>query len=499
MLLSLSTASFAGGLLTNTNNHIAFNRSFAREGAIGIDGVYYNPAGVAFLPKGWHLSMNIQNVYQTRTIASGMTVPALQGTPYYQPFKLNGGNADGVKTFKGKASVPILPSVQAALNYDNWGFQAGFSLIGGGGKCEFGNGLPSFERQVAMAPALLAQMGMTSETPGYGVDMYMKGTQYVFGTQFGVTYKFNEHLSVYAGMRFNYIWNKYEGNITNISASIGGQDERLYDYFGLKSKEYLSQASAYSALAAATEDPATKAQLEAAAKQYGAGAEKMSAAQQVVSDRYLDCTQNGWGITPIMGIDYRTGKFNFGARLEFTNHLNIENNTKRDDTGMFGDGVNTPNDLPGIVAVGAQYSVLPNVRLLASYHYYFDKDAKMANGKQKYLSRNTQEYLAGVEWDVTKNILVSCGGQRTSYGLGDGKYLTDLSFVTSSYSVGFGTKFKIAKNASVNLAYFWTTYEHFDKSYTQQMSAGTTNVDVQCSDRFTRTNKVLGAGIDIDF
>jgi hypothetical protein len=40
---------WAGGLLTNTNQNIAFNRNFAREGTIGIDGVYSNPAGVAFL------------------------------------------------------------------------------------------------------------------------------------------------------------------------------------------------------------------------------------------------------------------------------------------------------------------------------------------------------------------------------------------------------------------------------------------------------------------
>lgn len=499
LLLGASPVCHAGGLLTNTNNSIAFCRNFARDGVIAIDGVYSNPAGVAFLPNGWHLSMNIQNVYQTRTIESGFTVPALQGTPFYQPFTLNGGNENGIKRFKGKASVPVLPSVQAALNYDKWGFQAGFSLIGGGGKCEFGDGLASFERPISLIPALLSQMGVTSTTPGYSVDSYMKGSQYVFGFQFGATYKVNEHLSFYGGMRFNYIWNKYEGSITDISANIDGKDELLYEYFGLKADEYLSQASAYAALAAATSDPTTKAQLEAAAEQYNTGAEKMTAARTTVADRYLDCTQNGWGITPIIGADYRVGNLNIGARLEFTNHLNIENNTKRDDTGLFADGVNTPNDLPGIVAVGAQYSILPSLRVMGSWHYYFDKDAKMADGKQKRLSRNTQEYLAGVEWDITKDVMVSCGGQRTSYGLGDGGYLSDMSFVTSSYSFGFGTKFRISKHASVNIAYFFTDYEHFDKSYAQQFSAAGQTVEGQCTDRFTRTNKVLGAGVDIDF
>ena len=59
---------FAGGLLTNTNQNVAFNRMMSREASIGIDGVYYNPAGVVFMGDGHHLSINWQLAYQTRTI-----------------------------------------------------------------------------------------------------------------------------------------------------------------------------------------------------------------------------------------------------------------------------------------------------------------------------------------------------------------------------------------------------------------------------------------------
>ena len=137
-LLAMATTTQAGGLLTNTNQNIAFNRNFARVGAIGIDGVYFNPAGVAFLDQGFHLSLNFQNVYQTREITSTFSVPALANTPYEYPFKLNGGNTtDGSKFYQGKASVPILPSFQVAYNKDKWSFQAGFGLTGGGGKAAF--------------------------------------------------------------------------------------------------------------------------------------------------------------------------------------------------------------------------------------------------------------------------------------------------------------------------------------------------------------------------
>lgn len=550
-LLAMATTTQAGGLLTNTNQNIAFNRNFARVGAIGIDGVYFNPAGVAFLDQGFHLSLNFQNVYQTREITSTFSVPAFANMPYEYPFKLNGGNTtDGSKFYIGKASVPILPSFQVAYNKDKWSFQAGFGLTGGGGKSTFNEGLPSFERPVSLLPALINKQLPTfsallgqNETPAtsYSLQSYMNGQQYNFGLQLGAAYKINENLSVFGGARFNYIYNKYEGSITKISANVGGNNQKLYDYFASKVKALNEKASALQAQAVAAQtqaavyqaqadkatDPTAKAQYQAAADQYSAGAQKATAGAQLVragadkldsskenvKDRYLEVSQRGWGITPILGIDYRTGKWNFAARYEFTTKLNIENKTKKDDTNRYKDGVNTPNDIPGILALGAQYEVLKNLRVMAGYNHYFDKDARMDNDKQKFLKNNTQEFLAGVEWDINPSVTVSAGGQRTLYGLGDGKYLTDLSFVTSSYSFGVGAKIKVAKNAHLNVAYFFTNYSNFKKEYTDEIvvgkkqvtqpdgsvitqpeKIGTTNTDI-----FTRTNKVFGIGLDIDF
>ena len=36
---------FAGGILTNTNQSVLFLKNPARDAAIGLDGVYSNPAG----------------------------------------------------------------------------------------------------------------------------------------------------------------------------------------------------------------------------------------------------------------------------------------------------------------------------------------------------------------------------------------------------------------------------------------------------------------------
>ena len=58
--LMVSNSTFAGGILTNTNQNAAFLRNPARGAVIAIDGVYSNPAGIAFMPEGFHMSISWQ-------------------------------------------------------------------------------------------------------------------------------------------------------------------------------------------------------------------------------------------------------------------------------------------------------------------------------------------------------------------------------------------------------------------------------------------------------
>ncbi len=511
-LSASATSVFAGGLLTNTNQSIAFNRNFAREATTNIDGVYSNPAGAAFLKEGFHLSLNFQNIYQKRIINSGMTVPALAPLKMENPMALGGGTPEGYKEFVGKAAVPILPSFQAAYNRDKWSFQVGFGIVGGGGKASFDTGLGSFERPISLIPALLTANGVPAT--GYSVSSSMIGQQYIFGLQLGAGYKINKNMAVYGGARFNYVSNKYQGNISNISAVMGGNSVNLYDFASQKVQEYTQMATQAKAAAEqatatanATTNPAEKQKYQTMAQQYAAGAEKATAGaatmtllQGATKDKQLDVTQTGWGITPIIGFHYKQGKWDIGTRFEFNTHLNIQNNTKIDDTKQFPHGVNTPSDIPALWTVGAQYAILPTLRAMVGYHHFFDKSAKMANDKQKLLKSNTQEFLAGMEWDITDKITISAGGQSTRYGLGNGSYLTDLSFVTSSYSLGFGAEVRVAKNMKLNVAYFFTNYENFKKEYTTTYAVGDkAKFEANNVDDFTRTNKALGVGLNIEF
>ena len=73
--------------------------------------------------------------------------------------------------------------------------------------------------------------------------------------------------------------------------------------------------------------------------------------------------------------------------------------------------------------------------------------------------------LAGAEYDINKRWRVSAGWQTTYYGLGDdSKYLTDMSFVTNSNSIGVGARFQLRKKVAINIAYFKTFYKHYKKT-----------------------------------
>lgn len=220
-----SNAAFAGGILTNTNQSVSFLRNPARDAAIGLDGVYSNPAGVAFLPDGLHIGFNWQYARQTRTV-----------TTQNELLKLGvRNNGLDTKEYKGVANAPFIPSLQAAYNKNKWSFQFNFSVPGGGGKCEFDQGLGSFEtvvgaiasRLIGVSTALNSQINaLGASVPtvtGYSVDGYMKGQQYYFGFQIGAARKITENLSVYGGLRLLYGTASYEARLNNIRV-MNGQD-----------------------------------------------------------------------------------------------------------------------------------------------------------------------------------------------------------------------------------------------------------------------------------
>ena len=432
VMLIVSIPTFAGGLLTNTNQHVSFLRMLARGASIDIDGVYSNPAGLAFLPgDGLYLSLNGQSAYQTRNISTTFPLFPEEGNRRY---------------YKGTASAPFIPSFQGAYKKGDWTISGSFAVVGGGGKASFDDGLGMFD---SMIMGNISQASGGQITPSmYSINSAMDGSQFIYGVQLGLSYKINDWLSVFAGGRMNYFSGGYEGFLT---ATVNSNIPNL-------------------------------------------GGTELAAIE-------LDCDQTGWGITPILGADVKLGKWNIGLKYEFLTNLTLENKTRKaevrasgvampDDElnplASFKDGVNTPSDIPALLTAAVGYEILPTLRASVEYHHFFDKAAGMAGGKEKALKHGTHEFLLGAEWDVTKQLTLSGGFQRTDYGLAD-DFQSDISFSCDSYSLGFGAAIKMTKHLTMNVAYFWTNYSDYDK------------ITATGSTTYSRTNKVFGLGVDYKF
>ena len=461
MTAALSMPALAGGLLHNTNQSIHFMRMMARGATTEVDAIYSNPAGTAFNSHdGWQVSVNIQSATQRRDIDATFSLFP---------------EADHKRFYKGEAVAPVVPSLYGMYRKGKWAFSGFFGIVGGGGKCNFNNGLPMFD---AAAMALIYNqsqqlLGMAITPDKYSISSSMRGRQYVFGLQLGAAYRFNDHWSAFVGGRMNYFSGNYRGHVDVTAGS---------DLVALGRQ--LAQAR-----------PELAPTLNAMMGEGGLG------------HVALDCDQSGWGVTPILGVNYHWDRLTLAAKYEFKTHLNIENDTKklecsseqmRERMAEYEHGVNTPNDLPAVLYVAAGFEFIPNkLRGAVEYHFYDDRHARMANDKQKALKHGTHEILAGLEWDINRLFTVSGGFQNTDYGLSD-DYQSHTSFSCDSYTLGFGGKVNITPKLALNVAYFWTTY----RDYTKVVPAGNPGycgTTLAGTDVYSRTNKVFGVGVDYKF
>ena len=439
-----SAAVQAGGLMTNTNYHIAFDRMFARGATSEIDATFSNPAGLAWGREGFQLSLNFQKPWQRRNIELNNT------------------------TYEGVASAPIVPALFAAYKKDRIALSAMIGIVGSGGFVKYDQGVPQYNVMVqSMMSGIIPQL---NQLPGiniptnYALNSEMKGKQYIYGGQLNFTYKLLDCLSAAVGVRVNYYDGYYRGHVIADAQNEYGQLAKLL----------------------------------------------------------LDVDQKGWGFTPLVSINYHQGPLTLSARYEFRTKLNPENSTNILDAGLgnglvakvaavpvygeaalmkikealapqlaaatapFQDGACTRYDMPALLAVAAGYEFTPKLRAALEYHFFDDKNAKMANDRQKELTHGTHEILAGVEYDINEKFTVSCGGQRTDYGLSDG-YQQDTSFACDSYSLGLGGAWNINEKVRLNVSYFCSLYSDYNKQA------------VFGQETYSRTNHVIGVGLDYKF
>lgn len=434
-MLIVSLPTIAGGLLTNTNQNATFLRNPARGAVIAIDGVYSNPAGIAFLPEGFHLSLSWQAAWQKRQITTNL------GTE---------------KLFEGSTAAPVIPSFQAAYVFnDKWSLSAQFAIGGGGGKCDFAEGLPMFEQVVA---GLANKFGFKD----YSLKQNLVGEQYMYAMQIGTAYKITDNFSVFGGLRGVMASNSYVGALSEITLN------------NMNAAEYAAASEKYAA--AGLIEEATLAGTAAA----------------MIADYKLDCSQKDFGITPIVGFDWMLGNLNIGVKYEFRTKIELENEANNSENlaalgtqipavAIYADGAKVRADIPALLTVAAQYSISPAVRVMGGYHQYFDTDAE---GGATAVSKNTWEVNFGAEWDINDKWLISGGYQRTQYGFEDAE-MVDTSFNVSSDALAIGGAYKFNENMRLNFGYMHSFFVDHEVEAKQSV--------------YTRKNDAVGISFDIRF
>jgi len=433
LAIALTTTLSAGGIMTNTNQSAAFARMMSRNASLGIDAVYYNPAGLTKLSDGFHFSLNNQSIFQQKYVDNN-----------YQ--YLHRSAATNEARYIGDVKAPLFPGVYAAYKMNKLVFSFGFNPVGGGGGAKYDKGLPSFEMPVSeLVPTLHSLANVTD----YKASIDFTGTSVFFGYQAGVSYEINDAVSVFAGVRYVTAKNTYKGSIKDIMVNpsftaqpaIPGLDPLSFngtfiraDAFGNAMNSYLGSAATYYNVVAAQMgaaatglDPlvaggaggltpaqaqamgiitatqqaqiegglaaigqpstltiqqaqgafsATATQATAGATKLSAGAEQMAGLAAQTGDAEVDVVQKGTGYTPILGANFKLGdNIDLSVKYEFMTKLELTNKTKVDGTGKFPDGAKTRSDMPAMLAIGASFPVCSKVNGSLSFNYYFDRPA----------------------------------------------------------------------------------------------------------------------------
>lgn len=446
---------FAGGVITNTNQSTQFVRTVSRNASLDDDAVYFNPAATAQFSEGLHLSYSHQVCIQKRTTTDDF--PTLNNHEY-----------------EGNVFVPAFPNLYATWKKNNLALFFGFGPVGGGGSAEYEKGLASFERQISMMPGMITSMGssMGLSASAYDVNINFTGTSILYGGRIGGAYSFlDDKLAVSLGVAAIYQKNAYKGSIKDIQLNptcallgMNGDMMPATTFFTTLSTALASLNPTMAATAAAY-----------------AGA---------VADKEVDAVQTGFGLAPIVGFNFKPDdRLNIGIKYEGRTKMELTNDTKKDDTGMFTDDSTFRKDIPAIVSLGIGGNFTDKFRGSFSYTYYFDKNADWG-GREEQMDKNTMDVAGSLEYDVIPLFTLSAGYSRSISGTSE-EFQTDMDYALSSNAFGMGGRLNLSEKLKVDFGFMYVAYDKVEKSSTFN--------NVSHTESFDRTNKSFSLGVSYAF
>lgn len=498
LAIALSLPALAGGLLTNSNQSAQFVRMLSRNASTQIDAVYFNPAGLTQLENGWHFALHNQSIFQEKTVNSDFPL-------------LNDGE------YIGKVKAPVFPSGFAVYKNEAWAFSLGFGPNAGGGSADFDRGLPSFEIPISkVVPGLAGLKALGYNVTGYDTKITFEGTSVFWGIQAGATYKVNDILSVYGGVRYMPSTNTYAGSIKDIMVTVNGNQVKAAEFLPSVGNAVKAMATQASGAAASAQQLITggagnftltqvqtagyitstqKAQFEAGLAGFGLTPAQIAAMNMTqikgafdtgaaslntqgnaliangakLADKEVDTKQTGAGITPMVGINITPAEnLNFAVRYEHMTGLKLTNDTKVDDTGLFENGEEVTSDIPAILAAGIGYKPLDWLQTQLSYSVYFDKGVSWGNNVREIaahsrqvsreIDKNYYELALGLQFKLSDAVDFSVGAMTSQPGTAD-SYQSDFSYSNPSYTLAGGLQWKVTNQLTFDAGLMNTFYK----------------------------------------
>lgn len=419
------TGVHAQGYMSDAASSSAVNtRDPARQASTEIDAVVNNPAGTAFLEDGLHLS------------ASGMlTFRNLEAYPKANPSQI-------LKTNETR----MLPALQVAFKKNRWTVSASFASEGGFGKMDMKDGSLVADKIINTLTDKVGAFSEVNEILQYNITMlnlfgnavgmtdtgmseedklsYISNnvnmTLYNWTTRIGAAFEINKHLSAYIGLKANYVSSKSDLGIKQFMYRPSTGERWSFSDYSNKIMSVINNL------------PNIDDEF------YNSTNEILSEISDIVDNSDLSQSQitdiHGWGFAPIIGIDYKTEKLNFGAKYEFASHINAKG------TSDF--------NIPAYLSVGMNWQTTRKLKLAAGGNVIFPVD-KNISGNNKI--KAAFDLSASATWEFNDKWLVSGGYTYGEEQLAVPEYVPLIINGFNHHKISLGTAFSPIKNLQINL------------------------------------------------
>ena len=339
-----------------SNSTATVVRDPARQASTETDAVLFNPAGTAFLDDGWHFSLNSKVSYQKFDLSDNYT-------------------------HIGESTKDRMPSLQAAYKKGPWALSFAIGNEGGYGSWDSSED-PTLSRLLTNINNQIFDVyknimnPFSSNCNNYDQlvsKVLVGGSLYNYSTRIGAAYQINSHLSVYGGLRFNYATERSIVTINRWVARSDGGISTVKDYFSAVDADFQTSMQnvrdGYQTLA----DLCNLLGIDASHYEEIVDLSDLAATMggelnnQIAgtpnATTLIDERNSGWGLSPVIGIDYKVGKFNFAAKYEF-------------ETKIHTNGDALSYHIPSTLSLGASWQIQDNLKLSLGgtlYHQNFDK------------------------------------------------------------------------------------------------------------------------------